>query len=127
MIFCCCCSFLVVKSTGLDDGLDIRSEAHKDKTCKAIIGLYQIHCSLKKVQWLVFSICEIYISAVPHRCVTELFNWEAVAHRRKSTGTKDVGSVSLFCLFIYSVIHLFFHSTNMIHVPGPHAGITGER
>ena len=67
----------MVKSTGLDDGLDIRSESHKDKTCKTIIGLYQIHCTLKKIQWLVFSISEIYVSVVSHCCVTELFSWEA--------------------------------------------------
>lgn len=126
MIFCCCCSFLVVKSTGLDDGLDIRSEAHKDKTCKAIIGLYRIHCTLKKIQWLVFCICEIYISVLSHRCVTELFNWEAAEHRRKNTGTKDVGSVSLFCLFIYSVIHLFLHSINMIMGLGHMLGSLGR-
>lgn len=72
-------------------------------------------------------VCKIYVSVVSNHCVTEFSSWEAAENRRKSAEAEDLSSVFLFYSVFYSLKHLFLHSTNVIHVPGPHAGLTRER
>lgn len=91
--------FVCVKSTGLDCRLDIKSKAHKRKTYKIIVSLYQIHFALKKIT-MVFLRCKLNIS-VHQTCVTMSFS----VGRRQSTGRALATRIHVLPHHLFMLIH----------------------